>query len=87
MSKVRTVAAIGVVAGVAVVYGVSIGTAEAVFDGVSNDYIDDIDGLSDKQKKFLKVASGVGSHLVTGATSATIGYSVGKLISKTILKA
>lgn len=87
MSKVRTVAAIGVAIGVSAVCGVAIGTAETVFDEVSDDYIEDFDNLSDKQKKFLKVASRVGSKLVTYAACSTVGYATGKLISKTILKA
>lgn len=87
MSKVRTVAAVGVAIGVSVVGGVAIGTAETVFDEVSDDYIEDIDGLSDKQKKFRKVASRVGSKLVAYAACSTVGYGAGWLISKTILKA
>lgn len=86
MSKVRTVAAVGVLIGVSVVGGVAIGTAETVFDEVSDDYIEDIDDLNDKQKKFLKVASRVGSKLVAYTASGTFGYATGTLIRKTILK-
>lgn len=87
MSKVRTVAAVGISIAVPVVCGVSLGTAETVFDEVSDDYIEDLDFLNYKQKKFLKVSSRVGAKLVSHTAAFAIGSAAGTFVRKVVLKA